>query len=263
MTSNGSNEIKNIKIADPEEIMLRYKKTGDLELKNQLVMHYIKHVNAAIYSMRATYFSNIPYEDFFDEGVIALMDCIERYEPCRGASFDTYSYLAIRGSILKYIRKQNWRPNRVWSARKNIMQAETELEQKLMRTPNEDELAEYLNISVDKFRTLINEVSAIDVASFEELVENTYNNAMTNAGLISNVEVSEKLIKEEMLDALAEVIEELKPRQKQVISLYYYENLNLREIGEVLGITQQRVSQIRSKALEIMSKKMNEFKYNN
>ena len=88
--------------------------------------------------MRSVLLSNIPFEDFFNQGVLALIDCIERYDPDRGASFDTYSYLGIRGSILKYLRKQNWLPNRVWEARKKIAQGRSELEQRLMFTPSSE-----------------------------------------------------------------------------------------------------------------------------
>jgi len=100
MASNGRNAVNEIRVTEPEELMRLYKNSGDVELRNQLVMHYIQYVNAAIYSMRSVLLSNIPFEDFFNQGVLALIDCIERYDPLRGATFDTYSYLGIRGSIL-------------------------------------------------------------------------------------------------------------------------------------------------------------------
>lgn len=259
MSNNESRFIKDQKIADPEKVMLRYKETGDTELRNQLVMHYLQYVNIAIYSMRSILLSNIPFDDFFNQGIIALIDCIERYDPSRGASFDTYSYMGIRGSILKYLRKQNWLPNRVWEARKKIAQGRFDLEQALLREPTDKELAEHLEMTEKQLNSLISEITIVETVSFEELLENTYNNITENAGLISDIDISDRLLQQELLDALADAINKLPPNQKQVISLYYYENLNLREIGEVLNVSQQRVSQIRSKALEVLTEAMKDF----
>lgn len=261
MAGNGKNSIKEIKVENPEELMRRYKAGGDVELRNQLVMHYLQYINVAIYSMRSILLSNIPFEDFFNQGVLALIDCIERYDPYRGASFDTYSYLGIRGAVLKYARKQNWLPNRVWDARKRILQGRSDLQQQLLREPTDAELAQYLDMTEQQLTGLESEISALDTVSFEELLENTYNNVLDNVGLISETDVSESLLKQELMQALAKAIDSLAPKQKQVISLYYYENLNLREIGEVLGVSQQRVSQIRTKALEALSEAMRQFKY--
>ncbi|NLH00330.1 MAG: FliA/WhiG family RNA polymerase sigma factor [Clostridiales bacterium] len=259
MASNGRNTINEIKVAEPEELMRLYKATGDVELRNQLVMHYVQFVNVAIYSMRSILLSNIPFEDFFNQGVLALIECIERYDPSRGASFDTYSYLGIRGSILKYLRKQNWLPNRVWEARKRITQGRSELEQTLMREPTDRELADYLGMSEKQLEGLISEMSVIDTVSFEELLESTYANATESSCYAEETDISEKILHEELIDALASAIDALPPKQKQVISLYYYENLNLREIGEVIGVSQQRVSQIRAKALENLSDAIKKF----
>ena len=259
MSNNESRLIKEQKIAEPEKVMLRYKETGDIELRNQLVMHYLQYVNIAIYSMRSILLSNIPFDDFFNQGIIALIDCIERYDPSRGASFDTYSYMGIRGSILKYLRKQNWLPNRVWEARKRIAQGRFDLEQSLLREPTDKELAEHLEMTEKQLNSLISEITIVETVSFEELLENTYNSITENTGLISDVDVSDSLLQQELLDALAKAIDNLPSNQKQVVSLYYYENLNLREIGEVLNVSQQRVSQIRSKALEVLTEAMKDF----
>ena len=259
MSNNESRLIKEIKVEDPEKVMLRYKETGDIELRNQLVMHYLQYVNTAIYSMRSILLSNIPFDDFFNQGIMALIDCIERYDPSRGASFDTYSYMGIRGSILKYLRKQNWLPNRVWEARKKIAQGRIDLEQVLLREPTDKELAEHLEMTERQLNNLISEIIVVETVSFEELLENTYSGITDNTGLVSDVDISDGLLKQEMLGALANAINKLPPKQKQVIALYYYENLNLREIGEVLNVSQQRVSQIRSKTLEVLTEAMKDF----
>lgn len=259
MSNNASRLIKEKRIEDPQQVMLRYKETGNIELRNQLVMHYLQYVNSAIYSMRSILLSNIPFDDFFNQGIIALIDCIERYDPNRGASFDTYSYMGIRGSILKYLRKQNWLPNRVWEARKRITQGTSDLEQQLLREPTGQELAGYLGMAEEQLDGLISEISVGETVSFEELLENTYNGVTKNSGLVSKGDVSDGVLREEMFAALTAAIDRLPPKQKQVVSLYYYENMNLREIGEVLDVSQQRVSQIRSKAFEALTQAMQDF----
>ena len=258
MASPSKKHTEEDKAINPEEVMRRYKTTGDVELRNQLVMHYLQFVNVAIYSMRSILLSNIPFEDFFNQGVLALIECIDRYDPDRGASFDTYSYLGIRGAILKYLRKQNWLSNRVWEARKRITQGRAELEQKLMREPSDRELADHLGLSEKQLDGLITEMSVVDTVSFDEMLESSLLGAAdTLAG--TEGDVSDRLLREEMQEALAAAIDALPAKQKQVISLYYYENLNLREIGEVLGVSQQRVSQIRAKALESLTEAMKKY----
>ncbi|MCI2047894.1 MAG: FliA/WhiG family RNA polymerase sigma factor [Faecalibacterium sp.] len=250
--------IREVHLDDPEAVMCAYKKTGDGALRNQLVMHYLPHVNAAIYSMRSILFSNVPFDDLFNEGILALMDCIERYEPDRGATFDTYSYMGIRGAILKYLRKQNWLPNRTWEARKTISAGRSELEQRLMREPTDAELAEYLKMTPKQLSQLIVEISSADTVSFEEMLEQAYEHPSIHTDA-EEESVGAGLLKKELRDTLAKAIEALPPREKQVVSLYYYENLNLREIGEVLELSQQRVSQIRKKALDQLTQAMKEY----
>ena len=257
--SGNSVPVKEVKVENPEELMRQYKATGNKELRNQLVMHYIQHVNVAIYSMKSILLSNIPFEDFFNQGVLALMDCIERYDPDRGASFDTYSYMGIRGAILKYLRKQNWLPNRLWEARKNITKTQKELEQKLMRAPTDHEIAQAMGISDKKLEQYRVEISSIDTVSFEDLLGQTYEKVLGKSRRLMGDSAEERLLEEEMMQVLADAIDALPPKQKQIISLYYYENLNLREIGEVLGLSQQRVSQIRISALNQLRKVMKQY----
>ncbi len=248
-----NSRITDIPVDDPEGLMRKYKATGDLELRNQLVMHYVQRVNIAIYSMRSILLSNIPFEDFFDQGIVALIECIDRYDPDRGASFDTYCYTAVRGAILKYLRKQNWLSNRVWDARKRIKNASKELEQELMREPTTAELSDHLGMSEKELGKLVVEMSAVDTISFEKLIEQTYGSGVEDFNLESEEEIDQRLLETELRGVLAEAIEQLPPKEKQVIALAFYENLNLKEIGEVLGVTPQRVSQIRKRALGILS----------
>lgn len=252
MAVRDAHSIKEVRLENPEEIMRKYKASGDIELRNSLVMHYLQYVNTAIFGMRNILLSSVPYDDFFDQGVLALIDCIERYNPDRGASFDTYSYLGIRGAMLKYLRKQNWISNRLWDIKKQMNRAKTELEQKLLREPTDAELAQSMGMTEQELSKAMVEMSVVDTVSFEELLESAWESKTDCYADPAHANVGGRVLKQELRAALAGAIEELSPKHKQVITLYYHENLNLREIGEVLEISQQRVSQIRSKALECL-----------
>lgn len=245
-------------VEDPEGMMREYKRTNDPRLRNQLVLHYAFYINIAIFKMRSVLLSSVPFEDFYNEGILALISCIEKYDPDRGVKFDTYIYKGVRGALLNYMRKQNWMPNRVWSMRKKIAAANRELEQALMREPSEAELARQLGLSPDKLAQYELEIASSDSCSFEELLDET-GGVLSRAESLRGEEIGEGLLEQELRDVLAQAIDALPAKQKQVISLCYYENLNLREIGEVMGITQQRVSQVRSSALEKLGKVLREY----
>ncbi len=248
---------------EAQALMRRYKQTGDINLRNDLVMHYLQHVNVAIYSMRSILLSSVPFEDFYHQGVVALIECIERYDPDRGATFETYSYMGIRGAMLKYLRKQHWVPNRVWEARKRITAAQKELEQTLMRYPTDRELAEHLEMDEQELWHALGELSFVDTLSFDQLLEQSYEGATQQRSLhdLSGGGVEAGLLREEMQGVLGAAIDRLPPKQKQIVALYYYEKLNLREIGEVLGLSQQRISQLRKKALEQLRGAMEDYQH--
>ena len=240
---------------DAPGLMRRYKATGDLELRNRLVLHYLPCVRAAIASMRSILLSNIPYEDFFNQGVVTLMERIDTYDPARGASFETYIYKGVRGALLNYMRKQHWLPNQAWDARRQIAQSRAALEQSLQREPTDGEVARDLGLTEEKLAQYQMQITATEAFSLEELLEQNCE-GMLGAG---EGGVDQGLLRREMRQAPARAIDGLGPKHKQVIALYYYENLNLRQIGEVLDLSKQRVSQIRLAALRQLQQAMQEY----
>lgn len=243
-------EQKDVTLEDPDAVMREYKRTGDLNLRNQLVLHYSPYVRAAIYSMRSLFFSNVPAEDFFNQGILALIECIDRFNVSRGVRMDTYMYKIIRGRLINYARKQNWLPNRVWSMAKKLHTTRAALEASLMRAPTDKEIAQEMGLSMNEYEHLRMEVSIADTVSYEELLEQSWDMAASSVTESGAGEIDDDLMREETRKVLAAAIDRLPAKHKQVIALCYYENLNLREIGEVLGLTQQRVSQIRASALK-------------
>lgn len=247
------------RVENPEALMRQYKRSGDVETRNRLVLHYAPHISAAIYNMRSILLSRIPFEEFYNQGIITLIECIEKYDPNRGASFDTYIYKAVRGAALNYMRKQNWLPNRVQEVRRDIAKAQAELRQTLMREPTDRELGEALGISEQRLGLYLVEIASTESLSLEDLLEQSGEAVLDRSDTADGGGVADALMREELTQILAQAIEALPPKQRQIITLCYYENLNLREIGEVLGLTQQRISQIRTDALGRLNQALRQY----
>ena len=259
--SNSSAAIKKNIPDDPVELMRLYKKTGDLSIRNQIVLHYMDSIKKTVMSMRSRLPGNMQYDDFVNQGVLALIDCIEKYDMDRGASFDTYIYKRLRGSVLSYMRKQSWLPYRVRVARRNILQEQEHMMAELGREPTHAELAQRMRMSEKELEKYLLEIYNAEMYSFEELLENA---SQVVEQLVENRDNGDlgpegRLLQEELKKVLMESIESLPTRERQVITLCYYENLNLREIGEVLGISQQRASCARSTGLAKLNKKLSEY----
>lgn len=246
--------------ADPVELMQRYKQTGDLEIRNQLVMHYLGSVKKTVMSMRSILPPNMQYEDFINQGVLALIDCIDKFDPSRGASFDTYIFKRLRGSVLSYMRKQSWLPYRVRAARRTILHEQEVLTAELGREPTQAELCGKLDMRPEDYDRYVAEIANAEMYSFEDLLENA--SQLINR---SSAEESEdtspeaQVMRDELCQVLQRAIDELPKREREVITLCYYENLNLREIGEVLGVSQQRASCARTSGLAKLSRKLSDY----
>lgn len=243
-------------LINPEEMMEAYKRTRDIDIRNQLVLHYSSAVRHTIINMRNMLSTTIQQEEFFNQGIIALIDCIEKYDPSRGASFTTFIYKYIRGAMLSYMRKNSWLPYRVRVARRGALQAQAELSNKLLREPTDSEMAEFLAISEEELRRRQKEIANADMVSFDDLI-----NVALARSSDTGEEIDASMLREELREVLSKAIDKLSAKEKQVIALCYYENLNLREIGEVLGVSQQRISYIRTNALAKLKVSMMAYLY--
>lgn len=257
-------------LENPEEMMRAYKRTKDIQIRNQLVMHYAPAVKHTIINMRSMLSTGIQQEEFFNQGIIALIDCIEKFDPSRGASFTTFIFKYMRGAMLSYMRKNSWLPYRVRAARRGIMQARSELSNNLLREPTEQEMAVHMAISEKELNRNLQEIANADMISFEDLISVAGGGApISGDGIPLHGEdqfsdmlgdtVDRDMLQEELRQVLAEAIDKLSAKEKQVITLCYYENLNLREIGEILEVSQQRISFIRSAALTKLRASMAEY----
>jgi RNA polymerase sigma factor for flagellar operon FliA len=230
-----------------EKVWNKYKLTHNIELRNKILMKYLNIVKINAKRMSAMYRNHADLEDIVNQGVFVLMDCIEKFDPNRSVKFDTFASIRIRGSIIDYIRKQDWVPRNVRKKAKTVGDAFSELQITLGRNASEKEVAEHLGTGVDEINKILGEASGFSVLSYEELIQDHVSIYKDDNILINSPEL--QLQEEELKKIVASSIDMLNENERIVISLYYYEELKLKEISEVLGLSQSRISQLHSKAL--------------
>ncbi len=228
-----------------------YKQTGDIALRNEIVLNNMGLVRACAMSMRNMYVKFGETDDVVNEGVLALMDAIESFDPAKGAKFETYASLKIRGAIIDYIRRQDWIPRNVRKFARSLDKANSLLYNLNGRVPTNAELAEYLGMDEDKLLKQMADCSCTITLSFEELLyEDNIDEPAVEAPSDSG------LLREEMSRELASAIDELRDKERQVIILYYYKNMKYSDIAKALGVSESRVCQIHTKAVLLLKAKL-------
>lgn len=228
-----------------------YKQNGDIALRNEIVLSNMGLVRSCALSMRNMYVKFGETDDVVNEGVLALMDAIESYDPTKGAKFETYASLKVRGAIIDYIRKQDWIPRNIRKFSRTLDKANSMLYNLNGRAPTTAELAEYLKMDEGKLLKMMAECSCTLTLSFEELLyEDNINEPAVDAPSDNG------LLREEMRRVIADAIGELKDKEREVITLYYYKNFKYSDIAKSLGITEGRVCQIHSKAVLLLKAKL-------
>ncbi|MGN0612708.1 MAG: sigma-70 family RNA polymerase sigma factor [Porcipelethomonas sp.] len=253
------------KMSEEEFLKLhaQYKETGDISLRNRLVMAYGYIAKVAALQLRGSASTQAQVEDMVNQGMITLIDCIDRFDPSKEVRFESYAFMRVRGGIIDLIRKQDWIPRRVRVNSRKINDTYNELCTRLMREPTSEEVANELGITVEKLEKYNCEISNAAVYSFEELIQNVSQmGSVLENSTLDDITPEKKVLKNEMKKILAEAIEELSERERIVISLYYYENLNLADIARVLEVSVQRVSQINSRAVSKLKSRMNSYVMN-
>lgn len=227
--------------------------------KDQLIQEYAPLIRYIAQKIAVRLPSNIELDDLISAGVIGLMDAIDKYDPSRDNKFKTYAEFRIRGAILDELRAQDWVPRSIRDKAKLLDRTMVQLEADLGRSPTDEEIAKALNVSVDEFHDLVNQVRPVSLLSIDDsqTFSNTDKKSILNlleGSKLNNPynQLNIKTIKE----VVARAIEELPERQRLVLSLYYYEDLNLKEIGQVLRVTESRVSQLHAQAVQRLRAKL-------
>lgn len=220
--------------------------------KEQLVSQYAPLVKRIAYHLMARLPPNVQVEDLIQNGMIGLLDAIARYEDGLGAQFETYAVQRVRGAMLDGLRENDWLPRGLRREMRRVEAAINTLEQKHGRAPQEGELAESLGMSLEEYQKLLLEARGHQLVYFEDLgdAEEGGGDAFLERHLASEqLDPLAMLIDQDRREALVRAIENLPEREKLMMALYYDEELNLREIGEVLGVTESRVCQLHTQAI--------------
>lgn len=237
-----------ISTATATELISKYKETGDIAIRNELVVMYSKLVKYIAISTRNLYQKYADTEDIVNEGIISLISAIESFDISRNVKFETYASIKIRGAIIDFIRKQDFIPRRVRQFAKELETAYSALYTKLHREPTIAELSEIMGVPEDKLSKQMGEVAGATTLSFEELLYED-NFELSDESITGEWEAEREIFKAEMRNTLAEAIDTLNEKERQVISLYYYEKLKFTDIAKVLQVTESRVCQIHAKAI--------------
>jgi len=230
-----------------------YRKSRDQHVRDRLILTYAPLVKFVAGRVGASLPSHVDEQDLVSYGLLGLIGAIERFDPGREIKFETFAMARIRGAIIDELRSLDWVPRSVRTRARQIERAITTLERELLRAPTDEEIAKKLGVSGDELEESLHEISRSSVAALDELWSPS--GSGDQISLIDTIEDETGLDPEisleqtEIKEALAEAISILPEREKLVVTLYYYEELTLREIGEVLGVTESRVSQLHTKAI--------------
>jgi RNA polymerase sigma factor FliA len=238
---------------DTNELWQDYRRTADRATRDRLILTYAPLVKFVAGRLGATLPSHVDEQDLVSYGLLGLIGAIERFDPDREIKFETYAIARIKGAIIDELRSLDWVPRSVRTRAREIERAIASLERSLMRAPTDEEIAARLDITMPELEDSLVEISRTSMAALDELW--TPSAGGDQVSLIDTIEDQSgpdpeiSLEQTELKEALGEAIARLPEREKLVVTLYYYEELTLREIGEVLGVTESRVSQLHTKAV--------------
>ena len=247
--------------AGRKRLLEEYADTKSPETREKLILEYapLVKVVAGRLSMYLGY--NVAYEDLVSYGIFGLIDAIDKFDSLKEVKFETYASLRIRGSILDQIRKMDWIPRTIRQRQKKIDAVIHEIEQNTGRQATDDEIAVGLGISSEEYLDWQSQMKITGVVSLNEFMEQGSDVSQdTGRHTAARFEAPEEHVeKEELTKVLGEALELLTEKEKMVITMYYYEDLTLKEISNVLEVSESRVSQLHTRALQKMRVKMGNY----
>ena len=248
-----------MKTVDREKLWEEYQKNKTPQLREQIILEYAPVVKlvAGRLSMYLGY--NVEYEDLVSYGIFGLIDAIDKFDLGKEVKFETYASLRIRGTILDQIRKMDWIPRTVRQKQKRIDEAIKQIEMRTGKTASDEELAVELGITDDELLNWQSQLKVTNVVSLNEYLEQGSEPVMDAHKNSHFVQPEEKVQEDELKQMLSETMETLTEKERKVILLYYYEELTLKEISNILEVSESRVSQLHTKALLKMRKKLGNY----
>ena len=253
----------NVKPIELRELWRRYKDDGDKRSRERLVVAYSPLVKYVAGRTAAGLPPHVEEADLISYGLVGLISAIERFDLSRDIKFETYAIMRIKGAIIDELRSLDWVPRSVRARAREVERANAKLEHLLQRAPTDQEIADEMGITLDELNDSLLAISHSSIVALDELWS-VSDSSGDQVSLMDTIEdpnapdPSRALDVGDLKDRIADSIAKLPEREKLVIALYYYENLTLREIGEVLGVTESRVSQMHTKAVLRLRSRMQE-----
>ena len=251
---------------DEDKLWEKFAKTSDAQIRDFFVMKYAPLVKYVAGKVSMGMPQNIEFDDLVSYGIFGLLDAIGKFDPNRGIKFKTYAMTRIRGAIFDELRSIDWIPRSIRQKAKQIELVISELENKLGRTVEDEEIAKELGISGEEFQSLLSKLSGTSMLSLNDIWYLGDDN--DELSILETLEAPESMNpdvlieKEEIKEYIIDAIRKLPNKGKKVIVLYYYEDLTLKEIGEVLEVTESRVSQLHTKAIMRLRGRLGRIKSN-
>ncbi|MBE5932511.1 MAG: FliA/WhiG family RNA polymerase sigma factor [Lachnospiraceae bacterium] len=239
-------------IDNKERLWIEYTHAKSSVIREQIIIEYVPLVKVVAGRLAIYLGSNVEYEDLVSYGIFGLIDAIDKFDYGKGIKFETYASLRIRGAILDQIRKMDWIPRSVRQKQKSIDAAIKKLETEIGPNYTDEDMARELGISEDEYQTWLGQTNVSNISSLEDFVEQ--GNEVKSSSSLGYMRVEPEAVVEEkeLKEALMTALESLTDKEKTVVLLYYYEELTLKEISNVMDVSESRVSQLHSKALKKM-----------
>lgn len=242
------------------ELWKQYSDTKDPAIREKLIMEY-SHLIKFVAGRLSIYFgSNVEYDDLIGYGVFGLIDAIDKFDINKGVKFETYASLRIRGSIIDSIREMDWVPRSLRQKNKELEKIYSEIEHQSGHAATDQEVADKLGISVDEYYKLLNDVTVSSMVSLEEFLEQNYEIGVSPNGSNKDERPESYAEINEIKDILGGAIDKLPEKERTVISLYYFEELTLKEISAIMKVSESRISQLHTKAILRLRGKMTRHK---
>ena len=243
-----------------DRLWQNYSKTHSSEYRDQLILEYAQLVKlvAGRLSMYLGY--NVEYDDLVGYGIFGLIDAIDKFDYGKNVKFETYASLRIRGAILDQIRKMDWIPRSLRQKQKKIDAAMSKIEAETGKAATDEEIAAELGISLDELNNWQGQAKMTNLVSLDEFTEEGTETAKMEAVGNARFENPEEAVeKEELKKMIVEALDTLTEKEREVVVLYYYEEMTLKEISMVLEVSESRVSQLHTKALNKMKLKLGDY----
>ncbi|MCM3782935.1 FliA/WhiG family RNA polymerase sigma factor [Neobacillus mesonae] len=244
MTGRNSSHLADV------DLWEKWKEHGDLSARNQLIEKHLHIVQYVASRLAVGLPKNVSKDDLESNGALGLMDALDKFDYRRGLQFETYASWRVRGAILDGLRQGDWVPRSVREKSKRIEEAYQHLEQKYSRSVTDEEMGQYLDVSANDFRHMLQEVAVMSLYSLEDPLREE--DAETRMSLLVDEKVyaPEQTVRDiHLKQALMQGIDKLTEKERIVVSLLYYEDLSLSEIAEVMSLSPSRISQLHSKAI--------------